>query len=294
MPSPKIPPTVPLHSHFRLGETRRDGKLLEKTGRLLEYARSELKDLHPKDILFTTRVVDNAAELLNFVHRGGVTVQQRPIYEELVVEHAAQAERLADWDVAALRAQFDRTQDGDHFAFDALLSNGLVTPDPDRPGRYLPAGGMEAFAHGRGTVHFTDERPTIDRFGDPRHVPPPKTEFENVSGAFVELRACVVTPRRQAVDLAREIAGNDRDLAAAGHTRAEVDAALQRLERAQYRPRNNDYTGWEASLDLLLHDVHVWVHQITARDQDGVPSQFGPLLEVKTLDDLLALSRQCP
>ena len=174
MPTPKVPRTAPLHSHFRLPETRRDGKLLQKTQALLEYARREMKDLDPADIVFSSRVVDNAGVLLNFVHHGGVTVQQRPIYEELAIQHQAQVERRR-------------------------------------------------------------------------------------------------TPRE----------------------RAQVDACLERLQRHGYRPEHNDYTGWEASLSLVLHGVNIRLHRITERSPEGTPTAFGPIVTLRSIDELLALAQKC-
>lgn len=292
MPTPKVPRTAPLHSHFRLPETRRDGKLLQKTQALLEYARREMKDLHPADIVFTSRVVDNAGELLNFVHHGGVTVQQRPIYEELAIQHQAQVERLVDWDVEGLRQRVNESQ-SDPFIFAGLLASGLVRPDPDRPGQYLPCGGLEAFANGRGVVHVADERPRIDRFGDPRAVEPLPTEFENEGQVMMAVIAGVATPRRQAVDLAREMRSTDEALAKAGLTRAQVDACLERLQRHGYRPEHNDYTGWEASLSLVLHGVNIRLHRITERSPEGTPTAFGPIVTLRSIDGLFALAQKC-
>ncbi|MBX7098913.1 MAG: hypothetical protein K1X89_14485 [Myxococcaceae bacterium] len=282
-----LSPNVGTHSAFRLVETRKDQAALQEAGALVETVGRSLRADSAFDLNQAGKTLDRAQALLTGVHQGGVTVKQRPLYEETVTglqETASQVDLLAAERSAQLQTRLDGVQAKEPELFEALRSNGLVMPDAQRPGRFVPAPSLAALAHGPSSVGFRTEVSQVRGW-------PPRGTYLNVDVLLHEVTTFVVQPRELARATQALEASNAAAMKAQGHSPVAVRAALDNLKSNGWRPVDGDPLGWPKVIGGLLERREVVLEQAT-RFVGIKPVEYGNQQVLRSVPDLLDFVRE--
>lgn len=286
--SSKIPPgNVGVHSAFRLRETRQDGTALQEASALVEKIGRSLQSPSAFDVAGAGKDLKRASALLTGVHQGGVTVKQRPIYEETASDLGVVSQQLDEVSArqrAALQARLDQVQDQEPELFEALRSNALVTPDERRPGRCVPGPSLAALAHGPGVLPFKAEVALVRGW-------PPRERVLDVEVGLSQLRDFVVRPRQLQRATEAQVESNAAALAQRGLSPQTIEAAIRNLTSNRWRAAAPGEVGWPKVVGDLLQGREVVLEQ-TTRTMQSVPVEWGNHQVLRSVDDLLDFVKQ--